>query len=433
MAKKSGDVQSICVFEDEGYEGLLPLTFMRPTWGLRCGMTVLLEKILRAFSQRPFTLHCRSHLADTVRSAALASAINRIPDSESCLFINGRVLAGPDLAKKVSIREDDFVLQSGNSIVAAKLSEGKLEYLKRSMDHPLSMTDFEPLKLDVIFKETDIELINHPWDLVRNNKSQISADFSGLIKGGSVKGDVHSGVYIYDRDKVFIESDSEIMATAVLDARGGPIYIGRGAKVLPHSRIEGPAYIGDRTKVLGANIREGSSIGPLCKIGGEIEETVIQGYTNKQHYGFIGHSYICEWVNLGAGTTNSDLKNNYGSIRVWTGKGSVDTGLNFVGCFIGDHSKTGIGTLINTGSVVGVGCNVFGGGIQPKYIPSFSWGGESGMTEHRLEEAVETARVVMARRGVEMTSSDEMLLRKIFDDTRSDRTARASRAAANEI
>jgi UDP-N-acetylglucosamine diphosphorylase/glucosamine-1-phosphate N-acetyltransferase len=424
----------ICVFEDEGYKNLLPLTYMRPTWGLRCGMTVLLEKILRWFPKVPFSLHCRDYLADTVKSGALSSAINKLPQASSCLFINGRVLARKNFVKKLTFKEEDGVLISENQVVAAKLSGKRLDFLAKAMGHPLSMTDFEPLKLDVIFKKTDIPIATYPWDLVHQNKKQTVYDFNDLVKGGTIKGDVHNGAYIYKKEDVFIDSKSEIMATVVLDARKGPIYIGKGVEIHPHTRIEGPAYIGDKTKVLGGKIRTGCSIGPMCKVGGEIEETIIQGYSNKQHDGFIGHSYICEWVNLGAGTTNSDLKNNYGNVKVRINGIDVDSKQTFVGSFIGDHSKTGIGTMLNTGTVIGVSSNIFGGGFPPKNIPSFSWGGEAGLSEYKLKEAVETARIVMGRRNKEMTAADDMLLRKIFDQTKEERTAAsAPPSSANEI
>jgi len=429
----SKDFQAICIFEDTGYKNLYPLTYTRPTWGLRCGMTVLLEKILRNFRKVPFCLHCRDYLADTVKSNALAGNINKLPTLSTCLFINGRVLAKEDLAKKLNFKGEDVVLVSGQDIVAARLSGRKLEFIRKAFDNPLSPTDFEPLKLDVSFRQTDIPLINYPWDLVAQNEAQIVRDFDALIKNCEIKGNVHQNAFIYEKENVYIEAESEIMANVVIDGRNGPVYIGKGVEISPNTRIEGPCYIGDKTKILGGKIRAGCSIGPFCKIGGELEETIIQGYSNKQHYGFLGHAYIGEWVNLGAGTTNSDLKNNYSNVKVWTENGEVDSGQTFVGCFIGDHTKTGIGTLINTGSVIGVSCNIFGGGLTPKFVPSFSWGGEKHLTEHDLDASVKTARTVMSRRGMEMNSADEVLLRKIFEQTKSERSARIFDPAENDI
>ncbi len=417
------DFQAICVFEDEGYKKLLPLTWMRPTWGLRCGITILLEKTLRCFPKVNFSLHCRDYLVDTVKRGAFSGLINKIPTVSSCLLINGRLLAKEDISKKLLFREEDTVLISGEAVAAARLSGTRLEFIKKALDHPLSLTDFEPLKLDVKFMHVDLPLITYPWELVSQNASQITRDFDDLAEGGKILGKVHPGAFMYAKEKIFIDSQSEIMATAVLDARGGPIFIGKEVLVQPHTRIEGPCYIGDKTKILGGKIREGCSIGPVCKVGGELEETIIHGYSNKQHDGFLGHSYICEWVNLGAGTTNSDLKNNYGKVKVLINGKETDSGETFVGSFIGDHSKTGIGTLLNTGTVIGVATNVFGGGIQPKYIPSFSWGGALGLTEHHLEDAVKTARAVMARRGIAMGVAEEILLRRVYELTKAERKA----------
>jgi len=414
---------NICIFEDEGYKSLLPLTYMRPTWGLRCGMTVLLEKILRSLKAKEFSLHCRDYLAETIKKGNLASvAINKLPASSACVFINGRILAGEDLPKRLVFLDDDEVLVSGNQVAAARLTGKRLEFFKKALDHPLSALDFEPLKLDVRFRHVELPLITYPWELVRENARQITKDFMAIIKAGSVKGVVHESAVIYGKDLVKVDDGAQVMACAVLDARNGPIYIGRGVEVHPHTRINGPCYIGEKTKVLGGKIREGCSIGPMCKVNGELEGTIIQGYTNKQHDGFIGHSYIGEWVNLGAGTTNSDLKNNYGKVKVFVEGKETDSGEMFVGSFIGDHTKTGIGTMLNTGTVIGVACNIFGVGMPPKYMPSFSWGGFAGFTEHKLDEAIKTARIAMDRRGIAMTAADEILLRKIFELTSKDRS-----------
>jgi UDP-N-acetylglucosamine diphosphorylase/glucosamine-1-phosphate N-acetyltransferase len=208
----------------------------------------------------------------------------------------------------------------------------------------------------------------------------------------------------------------------VLDAERGPISIGRNAMILPNAVIEGPAFIGAHTLVkAGAKIYENTSIGEWCKVGGEVEASIIHSHANKQHEGFVGHSYIGSWCNLGADTNTSDLKNNYGSVQVQINGKMVDSGLQFVGLMMADHAKSGINTMFNTGTVVGVASNVFGSGFPPKFIPSFSWGGAEGMTEYEREKALEVARRVMKRRDVEMTDADAALLRKIFDLTAHER------------
>ncbi|MCX5726562.1 MAG: putative sugar nucleotidyl transferase [Candidatus Saganbacteria bacterium] len=408
-------MQNICIFEDEGYKKLLPLTYMRPAYGLRCGMTILLEKILRQYQGVAFDLHCRDYLFETVKKAHLTSLINTVGAVSQCLFLNGRILASSSLSKKIPLIGEDEIFVSGHAIVAARLSDKNLEKIKNSLEAPLSRKTFDSLKIKTT--GTDVALIDFPWELVIENEKEIVEDFKALAKGGKVLGDVHPMVAIYEDQDVFIDSGSEIMACSVLDASEGPIYIGKDVIIYPHTRVEGPAYIGDKTEILGGKIRKGTSIGPRCKVAGEVEGSIIHGYSNKQHDGFLGHSYICEWVNLGAGTTTSDLKNNYGHVKVEIGNEMIDTGQILVGSFIADHSKTAIGTLLNSGTVIGVACNIFGCGFPPKYIPSFSW----GESEHDLEKALHAARTVMSRRGIDMSSADELLLRKIFELTKEDR------------
>jgi bifunctional N-acetylglucosamine-1-phosphate-uridyltransferase/glucosamine-1-phosphate-acetyltransferase GlmU-like protein len=240
--------------------------------------------------------------------------------------------------------------------------------------------------------------VKYVWDLVVNLKSDLEADLR--IVGAGVQGKVHSSVAIYSPENVLIEAGAEIEAGAVLDARSGPIYIGPGTVIRPLSYLRGPL-----------------SIGPECRIGGEVSHSIFHGYSNKAHFGFIGHSFIGEWVNLGAGTTNSNLKNNYGEIKVRLNNQEINTHEKFLGCFIGDYAKLGIGTLITTGAVIGVAANLFGGGVTPKFVPSFSW----GMKEvFQLTKAIEVARAMMERRGKESAGIGEMLT-AIFEQTGSER------------
>jgi UDP-N-acetylglucosamine diphosphorylase/glucosamine-1-phosphate N-acetyltransferase len=209
----------------------------------------------------------------------------------------------------------------------------------------------------------------------------------------------------------------------VLDAENGPIYIGKNVKILPNAVIEGPAYVGDGSLIkVSAKIYENTSIGPVCKVGGEVEASIIHAFSNKQHEGFIGHSYLGTWVNIGADTNNSDLKNDYGNVKVYVDGELIDSGSMFVGLIMGDHSKSGINLMFNTGTVVGVSCNIYGSGLPPKFVPSFSWGGaQDGFVTYRIDKAIEVARRVMARRNVQLTEIDEKLFRKIFELTEEER------------
>lgn len=234
--------------------------------------------------------------------------------------------------------------------------------------------------------------VNYLWDLIVHLAEDLAEDLRVLGKG--IKGKVHPSAVIYEPENILIEEGAEVEALAVLDARSGPIYIGKNSIIRPHSYLRGPL-----------------SIGPGCRIGGEISNSIFHGYSNKAHFGFIGHSYIGEWVNLGAGTTNSNLKNTYGTVKVVVAGKEVDTGQQFLGCFIGDHAKLGIGTLITTGAVIGVAANVFGGGITPKFIPSFSWGGKEG----DLEKIIQTIRRMKERRKQKLSKEEEAILRKAFE------------------
>jgi UDP-N-acetylglucosamine diphosphorylase/glucosamine-1-phosphate N-acetyltransferase len=218
------------------------------------------------------------------------------------------------------------------------------------------------------------------------------------------QGKIDRGSHLLGKENIFLGKGSRIMPGVVLDAEEGPIWIGQNTRVLPNAVLRGPLAIGDHCLVkIAAKIYENTSVGPVCKVGGEIEGCIIQEFSNKQHDGFLGHSYLGAWINIGADTNNSDLKNNYGEISVYLNDRSINTGKRFLGLTMGDHSKTGINTMFNTGTVVGVNCNIYGEGFPPKFIPSFSWGGAAGFREFQFEKALEVAKIVMDRRKVTFT------------------------------
>ncbi len=413
----------ICIFEGIYYSRLLPLVYLRPTYELRCGILKLKDKILRHFPGAKVTLHARSYLAEYLAERYPQYEINSI-SSDECVFINGRVLAEKDFLEKIDLNTPQDVLYvNGEFIVAAKVSGSKLNDLKNSLHDLFTISDFDGL----IKRQVDVKLIHYPWDLVNNNAKQIEEDFEYLTNNveKKINGKIYDGVYFINKDSIYIGEGTKIKPGAVLDAENGPIYIGKNVKIFPNAVIEGPAFIGDSSAIkIGAKIYEGTSIGEVCKVGGEVEASIIHSYSNKQHEGFLGHSYLGMWVNIGADTNNSDLKNNYGSVKVYINGELVDTGSQFVGLVMGDHSKSGINTMFNTGTVVGVSCNVFGSDIPPKYIPSFSWGGADAITTYDLERSLEVAKRVMARRNMVMSAAEEKLFRKIFDLTREERRKR---------
>lgn len=265
-------------------------------------------------------------------------------------------------------------------------------------------------------------LLGFPWEVVSSNPSQIGGHFEIARQGGRIEGEVDERAVIYNARAVHIDQDARIDAGVVIDARGGPVNIGTGARVHAFSRIDGPCSIGETSTIVGGRLTGGCSIGPCCRLGGEVEQTIFQGYSNKYHEGFIGHSYIGEWVNLGALTTNSDLRNTYTNVRVTLEGSPVETNMLKVGTFVGDFTRTGIGTFLDTGSTVGFSSNIFGGkGVTPRTIPSFVWGDGEKFEEYVLDKAVATAKLVMERRGVVWSSNLEGLMSQIFDLTKEER------------
>ena len=405
----------ICIFEDSQFDRLFPLVYFRPVCNLKCGITTLREKIIRAYPKASVSLHCRTYLVDTVRARYPQIRVNDIP-ADSCLFINGRVLPGRDFSAKIPLKEDkDTLYMAGDVVVAARVSGARLARLKTQLGNPLTPSNFD----DMPRMQVDVKTVTYSWDLVQNNGAQLVADFEALVGRKKMKSRKLPGVYLLEKNRIFIDPSATIKPGVVLDAEKGPIYIDKNASVLPQTSIVGPVYVGQGSIVrAGSTIYENTSIGPVCKVGGEVEDTIIQGYSNKQHSGFVGHAYLGSWVNLGAGTNNSDLKNNYGHVKVQLGSEQIDTGLQFVGLTMGDHSKSAINSQFNTGTVVGVSSNIFGSGFPPKYVPSFSWGaaGET-FTTYQVDRAINVARRVMARRKIELTAPEEALFRKIFEMT----------------
>ncbi len=412
---------NICIFEDEKYRKLLPLVYFRPVYELRCGINLLKDKIIRNFSNPNVILHARDYLTDVLKRDYPNYYVNELPpNANQVLFVNGRVLADPHFADKFKYNGKDIAYVKGDDIVAFWASGENLEKFKNKFGTPLTKSDFENYEK----VEISAKLINYPWDIINNNGEQIVIDFNTLTDGKARReGKIYEGVHLLNEHFIHIEEGAKIKPGVVLDAENGPIYIGKNVKILPNAVIEGPAYVGDGSLIkVSAKIYENTSIGPVCKVGGEVEASIIHAFSNKQHEGFIGHSYLGTWVNIGADTNNSDLKNDYGNVKVYVDGELIDSGSMFVGLIMGDHSKSGINLMFNTGTVVGVSCNIYGSGLPPKFVPSFSWGGaQDGFVTYRIDKAIEVARRVMARRNVQLTEIDEKLFRKIFELTEEER------------
>jgi UDP-N-acetylglucosamine diphosphorylase/glucosamine-1-phosphate N-acetyltransferase len=413
----------ICIFEDEFYRELLPLVYFKPVYDLKCGATTLREKILRFYQNGTFIFHVRDYLTNVLKEKSPGALINEIPHGvDRLLLINGRVLFNESVAKKVEYDGHDTVYMTRNAVAAAWISGKNVAILRERIGNSLvGGNDFS----GVMKRElADVSLVRYPWELVSYNGSQLVDDFKILTNQHPRSlGKIHDGAHLLNPSQIFIDEGAKIMPGVVLDAEDGPIYISKGVKVMPNAVIQGPAFIGDGSIIrIGAKIYKNTTIGEICRIGGEVDDSIVHGYTNKQHDGFIGHSYLGEWVNVGANSNNSDLKNDYGNVKVYNDGAFVDTGLQFVGLTMGDHSKCGINSMFNTGTVVSVSCNVYGAGFLPKYVPPFTWGDASGkLVAYKIEKAIEVAKRVMARRNIKLSSATEQLFRKVFEMTDEER------------
>jgi UDP-N-acetylglucosamine diphosphorylase/glucosamine-1-phosphate N-acetyltransferase len=294
------------------------------------------------------------------------------------------------------------------------ISSRKLTFEKHLL-HLYESDSYERVKNLFKAKKAKGVTVRHLWELVDMNPEMISREFPDINKALKNWGKVDSKVSIINKAAVAVMPEAVVAPGVIIDATEGPVIIERGAIIDPLTYIKGPVYIGPNCRIVGGKIREGCSFGPVCRVGGEVEESILLGYDNKYHEGFLGHAYLGEWVNLGAMTTNSDLKNNYSSISVMVNGNTVDTGRIKVGCFMGDHTKTGIGTLLNTGIVIGFSCNLYGGALfTDKSIKSFSWGTPGDIVEYKLEKAIQTAANSMRRRNVEFGPLHEKLFGYIF-------------------
>ena len=411
----------ICIFEDEQYLNFEPLIYSRPVFDLICGLTTLKEKIIRAFPKEKIVLKCRNYLEPFVKDENPKCWVNQFGNDDN-LFINGRIIAPSNLKNILSVKSgEEKVFLSKGIVVAASVSAKRIKDLSFDKAEIIDTKLFSNLpSVDV-----DVKHANYLWDLVYLNGKEIENDFKFCTKGKSSTKKKYPGVDFINKKNVFVGKDVELKPGVVLDASTGPIFIEKNVTIFPNAVIQGPFFIGESSKIKScATIYPNVSIGKVCKVGGEVEDTIIHPYTNKQHSGFLGHSYLGSWINIGADTNNSDLQNNYGTIKVQVNGRHIDSGKQFVGLMMGDHSKTAINTMFNTGTVVGFSSNVFGAGFPPKYIPSFGWGGNESMLEYKLAKAIETAKAVFARRNKEFTEEDKELFETIFNLTREDRSKR---------
>jgi len=412
------------LFEDEDYKNLLPLTHTRPVFECRSGMFTFLERVQKTYSESRILLFAREYLAPTLRKR-VSHPVNK-PEQfdDHVLLVNGSLVVDEEVKRIVEkkLAKNVLMLQN-NRLALASLSEEVAKKYGEELCRPLTKAFLGKLSKECeTLSVTNLPLMSFPWELVNQNSDLLKKDYAGVGKSES-EGALDEKAAVYgDKRNVYIGKGSLVEAFTLLDAREGPVFVGNETVIHSGSRITGPSYIGDKTIIASGLIREGCSIGHVCRVGGEVEETIIQGYSNKYHTGFIGHAYIGEWVNLGAATTNSDLKNTYGNVKVRIEKKRVDTKNIKVGCFIGDNVKTSIGTQIYTGIKIGVASHVHG--FVTEDVPSFTmWAKNLGAKNVELtcQSAIETQRRAFSRRGVKQTSEDIKLLETLFRITAKER------------
>ncbi len=405
------------LYEDGAYGFFGPLTLLRPEFDLRCGVLLLREKLEMRVPGSLVALVPRRELAAVVEAEHPGRGVDALRE-EPTLFLSGRVVVDDALLSAIREIAGEAVLTSGGMSVGA-VAQGEVGRRAGALEK--SGGDIGTFGIGRSL-EVPARIATYPWDLVNVTAEEIEADALLLSRFGEVEGTVHPSAQLVDPARIMVGEGTTIEAGAVVDATEGPVVIGSDARIMPNAVIMGPVSIGNHSVIkAGARIYGGTSIGEGCKVGGEVERSVFHGWSNKQHDGYLGHSYVGSWVNLGAATDNSDLKNNYGTVRVVIGDQTLDTGSIHVGATIGDHTKTAIGTKLNTGTVVGIFASVLANGFPPKWIPSFSWGTPDGFTEYDLERALETARGVVARLGFELSPAMVSLVAHVFEKSRPER------------
>lgn len=406
-----------CIYEDRYAVDMHPLTLTRPVFDLRCGILPLREKLLITLPGKQTALFVRPFLSEYLRELYPDYRINSL-ESEDTLFINGRIIPDKHFQIPADFQKDQPTIFSKDGESLAAFVPGEL------IPHIVSESELhlEQLPASAIMKTVDWTTVRYPWELTNRNTREIKADLKRLNKSPGIDLEKFPGVHTRNENQIYLGKNVQIEPGVFLNATKGPIFLDDDVLIHANTVISGPVSLGAHTKIsAGSNLTGNCSFGPVCKIGGEVTNTIIQGYSNKKHDGFLGGAYIGEWVNFGAGTNNSDLKNNYSTVQVAVNGDPVDTGERFVGCLVGDHSKFGIGSTINTGTIIGVGCNVYGSGLPPKYLPSFIWGGSGQFTEYRLDKMLETAEIAMNRREIELTPAYETMIRNLFQRTAEER------------
>ncbi len=378
------------LFDGEYRDNLLPLTYTKPVADLRIGILTIREK-------------WEKYLGSTTTSVTEDYLANKFPmvEMEENVMINASVLPNEALVELIKdIKANEAVFKNGELIAFYTKEEEEV--------------DFESYK-HLEFEGEFIQ-IKHSWDLFSHNGEALEADFD-LITKDRVSAPIPDTVHCMNKERIFLEEDVDI-EIGVLNAKKGAIYIGKHAEIQEGAMIRGPFAMGEHSVVkMGTKVYGPTTLGPKSKIGGEVNNAILSGYCSKGHDGYLGNAVIGEWCNIGADSNNSNLKNNYANVKIWeySAERFVDTGLQFCGLIMGDHSKCGINTMFNTGTVIGVSANIYGSNFPRNFIPSFSWGGAAGLKTYTLSKAFETADLVINRKHEDFTEEDKNIMQHIFE------------------
>ncbi|PPK93997.1 UDP-N-acetylglucosamine diphosphorylase/glucosamine-1-phosphate N-acetyltransferase [Nonlabens xylanidelens] len=374
------------------HQALLPFTYTRPTCEIRCGIITLREKWEKQLGE-----------SVSFQTEDYLQAKYPLVETDDNVVIAGNVFATASLCKAIKALKPQQKLLAGDAIIA---------YRVKDLHTPTIELE------QVLFLEEEVDAINFTWDIFSKNGKALEADYD-LITQGRKSQPIPATVQSINEDRIFIEEGAKLQF-AILNASTGSIYIGENAEVMEGSIIRGAfALCNNSATKLGTKVYGPTTVGPHSKIGGEVSNSVIFGYSNKGHEGFLGNSVLGEWCNIGADSNTSNLKNNYAEVKLWNYETSrfAKTGLQFCGLMMGDHSKCGINTMFNTGTVIGVSANIYGAGYPRNFIPSFNWGGPQGNMTYKTNKAYEVADVVMKRRGLSLEQIDIDILDQVFEKT----------------
>ena len=400
---------TLCPFEDDRVDHLSPLTLTRAVYDLRVGARTLLEGIEAAFPSDRLALHTRRAVA----GMAAHEHPEAVEVAGPTLFVNGRWLVRPGDALG-AVRE----LVGANEARAITQGDALLALWHPAPPEDVTAADaLARLQTEGVRSERveGATLITHLWDLIDDLDARIAHDLDAMGGLGTHAGTIEDGAHVVAPDSVHLGEGAVVRVGAVVRADEGPVWIGPGAEVGENAVVKGPVYLGPKAVVHPAARVEGSAVGYWSKLGGEVHGSVVHSLSSKGHDGYLGDSYLGRWCNLGADTNTSNLKNDYGEVTLWdaVAEDFVGSGRQFAGLFMGDHSKCSINTMFNTGTVVGVFCNLFGSGFPPRHVPSFSWGGAEGLVPYRAEKALRVAEAVMARRERALSDAERTRLETI--------------------